>query len=64
VALAWLLGQEGVCAIPKAGRRESQQANLDALKIKLDDDDRARIEALPKDRRFVNPAFAPDWNAR
>ena len=64
IALAWLLGQENVAAIPKAQRRESQQANLDALKIKLDDADRKAIAALPKDRRFVNPSFAPDWNAK
>src|ERR1700761_978435 len=31
VALKWLLDQDGVAAIPKASRRESQQANLDAL---------------------------------
>lgn len=62
VALKWLLDQDGVAAIPKAGRRESQQANLDALKVRLDDDDRKRIAAMPKDRRCVNPAFAPDWD--
>ena len=63
VALAWLMDQPGVIAIPKAGRRESQQANLDALKIRLDDADRAAIAALPKDQRFVRPPFAPDWDA-
>jgi len=62
VALKWLLDQPGVAAIPKAARRESQQANLDALKVQLDDEDRATIAALPKDRRFVNPGFAPDWD--
>jgi 2,5-diketo-D-gluconate reductase B len=51
-----------VSAIPKAGRAESQQANLDALKLKLDDDDRKAIAALPKDKRFVNPATAPAWD--
>ncbi|MGY3460672.1 2,5-diketo-D-gluconate reductase B [Bradyrhizobium sp. LM3.4] len=40
VALKWLLDQDGVAAIPKASRLESQQANLDALKITLDDADR------------------------
>ncbi|HVO04753.1 MAG TPA: aldo/keto reductase [Candidatus Cybelea sp.] len=64
VALAWLLEQENVAAIPKAQRRESQQANLDALKLKLDAVDLKAIAALPKDRRFVNPGFAPDWNAK
>ena len=32
VALKWLLDQDGVAAIPKASRAESQQANLDALR--------------------------------
>lgn len=62
VALKWLLDQGGVAAIPKAGRRESQQANLDAFKLTLDDDDRRAIAALPKDRRCVNPGFAPKWD--
>lgn len=62
VALAWLLEQESVAAIPKAGRRESQQANLDALKVTLDETDRAAIAALPKDQRCVNPGFAPAWD--
>jgi 2,5-diketo-D-gluconate reductase B len=61
VALKWLLDQDGVAAIPKASRAESQQANLDALKVKLDDDDRKAIAALPKDKRCVNPGFGPAW---
>ncbi len=63
VAIAWLMDQDGVIAIPKAGRAESQQANLDALKLTLDDEDRAAIAALPKDQRFVRPPFAPDFDA-
>jgi len=62
VALKWLLDQDGVAAIPKAARAESQQANLDALKLVLDDADRAVIAALPKGQRFVNPGFAPAWD--
>ena len=62
VALKWLLDQDGVAAIPKAQRPESQQANLDALKLALDDDDRRVISALPKDSRLVNPPFAPAWD--
>jgi 2,5-diketo-D-gluconate reductase B len=62
VALKWLLEQNGVAAIPKAARQESQQANLDALKLQLDDEDRKVIAALPKDKRFVSPAFSPDWD--
>ncbi len=62
VALKWLLDQDGVAAIPKAQRPASQQSNLDALKLKLDDDDRRVIAALPKTQRFVNPGFAPAWD--
>ncbi|WP_420996807.1 aldo/keto reductase [Cupriavidus sp. 30B13] len=63
VALAWLLEQDGVAAIPKAQRRDSQQSNLDALNVKLDDEDRRAIAALPKHLRYVTPPFAPDWDA-
>ncbi len=62
VALKWLLDQDGVAAIPKASRRESQQANLDALKVRLDDDDRKKIAGLPKNKRFVAPGFSPVWD--
>src|SRR5438309_6724883 len=50
VALKWLLDQDSVAAIPKSSRRESQQANLDALNVKLDEEDRKKIAGLPKDR--------------
>ncbi len=62
VALKWLLDQDGVAAIPKASRAESQQANLDALKVTLDDEDRKAIAALPKNKRCVSPGFAPAWD--
>ena len=62
VALKWLLDQDGVAAIPKASRAESQKANLGALNVKLDDDDRKAIAALPKDQRFVKPGFSPVWD--
>jgi 2,5-diketo-D-gluconate reductase B len=62
VALKWLLDQPGVAAIPKAARRESQIANLEALKLELDDSDRAAIAMLPKTQRMVNPGFAPAWD--
>ena len=62
VALKWLLDQDGVAAIPKAAREQSQRANMDALKLELDDADRALIASLPKDRRIVSPGFAPAWD--
>ena len=62
VALKWLLDQDGVVTIPKASRAESQQANLDAQNIGLDDEDMKAIAALPKNQRFVSPGFAPAWD--
>jgi 2,5-diketo-D-gluconate reductase B len=62
VALKWLLDQDGVAAIPKASRAESQAANLGALDVKLDDDDRKAIAGLPKNQRFVSPGFSPAWD--
>ena len=62
VALKWLLDQDGVAAIPKASRAESQKANLGALNVGLDDEDLRAIAGLPKDRRCVNPGFAPAWD--
>jgi 2,5-diketo-D-gluconate reductase B len=62
VALAWLLAQEGVAMVPKAASPARQKENLDALSLRLDAEDMATIAALPKGRRFVNPAgLAPDW---
>jgi 2,5-diketo-D-gluconate reductase B len=62
VALKWLLDQDGVAAIPKASRMESQKANLGSLNVGLDDEDLKAIAGLPKDRRCVNPGFAPAWD--
>ena len=62
VALKWLLDQDSVAAIPKASRAESQKANLGALNVGLDDEDIRAIAGLPKDRRCVNPGFAPAWD--
>jgi 2,5-diketo-D-gluconate reductase B len=62
VALAWLLQQDGVIAIPKSKSEASQRSNLAAFEVELDEADRAVIAALPKDQRFVSPGFAPQWD--
>ena len=62
IAIAWLLDQPDVAPIPKSVHRERQQENLAAFDIRLDADDRAAIEALPKNQRCVNPGFAPAWD--
>jgi 2,5-diketo-D-gluconate reductase B len=63
VALKWLLDQPNVAAIPKASSEANQLANLAALKVQLDDDDRALIASLSKRERQVSPDFAPVWDA-
>jgi 2,5-diketo-D-gluconate reductase B len=63
VALKWLLDQANVAAIPKASSEANQRANLAALDVKLDDQDRALIASLSKRERQVSPPFAPVWDA-
>jgi 2,5-diketo-D-gluconate reductase B len=62
VALAWLLALPGVAAIPKSAAPARQAENLAALALRLAPADLAILAALPKDRRMVDPGFAPDWN--
>jgi 2,5-diketo-D-gluconate reductase B len=63
VALKWLLDQPNVAAIPKASSEANQRANLAALEVSLDDQDRALIASLSKRERQVSPDFAPMWDA-
>lgn len=63
VALAYLLGMNRVLAIPKAASAGHREANLAAAEIALTEAERARIDALPKDRRLVDPPWGPDWDA-
>ena len=62
VALAWLIGQEGVSAVPKASSPERRRENLGALQLELSAGDRAAIDALPKERRYVETQWSPDWD--
>lgn len=62
VALAWVLGQDRAVAIPRTSSREHRASNLEAAGLHLTGDERARLDALPKDRRVVDPDFAPDWD--
>ncbi|RUV72460.1 aldo/keto reductase [Mesorhizobium sp. M5C.F.Ca.IN.020.14.1.1] len=50
LALAWLMAQDGVIAIPKAGRQEHIRQNVAALDIELTSEDSAEI-----DRAFPPP---------
>ena len=64
VALAWLIGQDGVIAIPKSRNVARLAENLRALDVTLDPSERAEITALAQPSgRMVRPAFAPDFEA-
>jgi diketogulonate reductase-like aldo/keto reductase len=55
VALAWVLRQPGVVAIPKAVRPEHVRANMKALEVKLDADDLKALDAAFPPPKRVTP---------
>ena len=61
VALRWLIEQPLVCALPKAASGENRRANIDVFDFELTAEQRERLDALPKDRRVFDPAWAPAW---
>ena len=62
VALAWALNR-GWTVIPSSTRRENLAGNLLARDLRLDADDMARIAALDRAQREVNPeGLAPVWD--
>lgn len=62
IALRWLLDQD-VVVIPKASSEAHLAANLEALSMPpLEPEDTAALDQLPKDRRVIDPPFAPDWD--
>ena len=63
VALRWLLDQDHVSPIPKASSHERRVENLDVFDFELSADERAEIDALPKDGRIADPSWAADWDA-
>ncbi|HEX8205987.1 MAG TPA: aldo/keto reductase [Solirubrobacteraceae bacterium] len=63
IALRWLLDQPGVVTVPKAASHENRAKNLATLELDpLSDDERSRIDDLPKDRRVISPGWAPEWD--
>jgi 2,5-diketo-D-gluconate reductase B len=61
VALRWLLDKPNVATIPKASSHERRLENFEVFDFELSADDRAQIDALPKDGRILDPGFAPAW---
>lgn len=62
VALRWLVQQSGVVAIPKSSSEEHLRQNMQVFDFELDDEDLGRIDALPKNRRRIDPPWSPDWD--
>ena len=59
IALAWLLQQEGMVAIPKSADRSRVSENFGALKVKLDDTDLAELDrAFPPPKRKTSLAMS------
>lgn len=61
VTLAWLL-QLGYVVIPSSTKREHQEDNLQAAKLRLSQKDMAAIAALERNERIADPDFAPVWD--
>ncbi|MFJ3056245.1 2,5-didehydrogluconate reductase DkgB [Herbaspirillum sp. NPDC087042] len=61
VALAWSL-QQGFAVIPSSTKRDNLAANLEAVKIRLSDEDMSAIARLDRGERLANPGFAPQWD--
>ncbi len=62
VALAWAL-QRGFAVIPSSTKRENLKGNLLAPTLRLREEEMARIDALDRGERLVNPeGLAPAWD--
>jgi 2,5-diketo-D-gluconate reductase B len=63
ISLRWLIDQEGVAPLPKAGSRAHAAANIDIFDFELEAEDRAAIDQLGGNGRITDIAgWAPDWD--
>jgi 2,5-diketo-D-gluconate reductase B len=61
VAIAWVASR-GIVPIPSSTRPQHQKANLEAMELRLSDEDIAAIDQLDRRERIANPGFAPAWD--
>ncbi len=61
VAIRWLIQQQ-VVAIPKGTSEDHIRQNAEVFDFELSEEDMNRIADLPKDRRLIDPPFAPHWD--
>jgi diketogulonate reductase-like aldo/keto reductase len=62
VTLRWHL-QRGISAIPRSRSAERIRANADVFGFALTDTEVARIDALARGERLIDPPFAATWDA-
>ena len=62
VTLRWLIQQDHVVAIPKASSEKNRVSNFEIFDFELSDDEMARIFALSRGERMIDPDFAPEWD--
>ena len=63
VALRWLLEQENVAAIPKAGSEKHMRENFEIFDFSLTEEEMRQIHAEAKpDGRMISPDWAPAWD--
>lgn len=62
VALAWAL-QRGFAVIPSSTKRDNLRGNLLAPTLRLSEEEMARVDALDRGERLVDPeGLAPTWD--
>jgi 2,5-diketo-D-gluconate reductase B len=66
IALRWLVQQDGVAAIPKAGERSHLEENFAVFDFELTPDEMRRIHALAVETgdRTIDPDHAPTWERK
>ncbi|TVP69002.1 MAG: aldo/keto reductase [Nitriliruptor sp.] len=62
VTLRWMLQRPGIVTIPKSGTPERIRTNFEVFDFELSDDEMARIDALERGERLVDPDGGPDWD--
>jgi diketogulonate reductase-like aldo/keto reductase len=62
VTLRWLIQQERVAAVPKAGQPEHRLANIDIFDFELSSSEMEAIHDLSRKERLVDPVDGPEWD--
>ena len=61
VCLAWANAKDALVPIPKSSSEEHIEANVEATRLTLDDEDVEKIDGIEEERRLIDPDGAA-WN--